>query len=156
MEMEREMRSSGVVGAGRVVPPGGLGTHSLDFPGGEPPIVLLHGLSANALAFGGLVAAGLSPAFRIVAPDLRGRGRTEGPAAGYRMADHAGDVLALLDALGLDRVVLGGHSFGAFLAIFIAANYPERVSKLIVIDAAATLDPRTGEMLRPALDRLTR
>src|SRR5918912_1897681 len=154
--MEGEMWSSGMIGAGRVVDAGGLRIHFVDFPGGDPPIVLLHGLSANAFAFGGLVAAGLSPAFRVVAPDLRGRGRTEGPAAGYRMADHAGDVLALLDALGLDRVVLGGHSFGAFLAIFVAANHPERVSKLIVIDAATTLDPRVREMLKPSLDRLTR
>src|SRR5919199_3261538 len=154
--MEGEMRSSGTVGAGRFVHAGGLRTHYVDFPGGDPPIVLLHGLSANALAFGGLVAAGLSPAFRVVAPDLRGRGRTEKPAAGYRMADHTGDVLALLDALGLDRVVLGGHSFGAFLAIFVAAHHPGRVSKLIVIDAATTLNPRVGEMLRPSLDRLTK
>jgi pimeloyl-ACP methyl ester carboxylesterase len=145
-----------MVGPGRVVQAGGLRTHYVDFPGGDPPIVLLHGLSANALAFGGLVAAGLSPAFRVVAPDLRGRGRTEKPPAGYSMADHAGDVLALLDALGLDRVVLGGHSFGAFLAIFIAAHHPSRVSKLIVIDAATTLNPRVGEMLKPSLDRLAK
>src|SRR5919201_7161764 len=154
--MEGEMRSSGLASVGRVVHTGGLRTHYVDFPGGDPPIVLLHGLSANALSFGGLVAAGLSPAFRVVAPDLRGRGRTEKPTTGYRMADHAGDVLALLDTLGLDRVVLGGHSFGAFLAIFIAVNHPGRVSKLIVIDAATTLNPRVPEMLRPSLDRLTK
>ena len=50
------------------------------------------------------------------------------------MADHASDVLALLDALGLERVVLGGHSFGAYLAIYIAAKFPARVEKLIVIE----------------------
>lgn len=134
----------------------GLRTHYLDVPGGDPPLVLLHGLSANAYEFGGLLAAGLSPAFRVVAPDLRGRGQSAKPATGYRMADHAGDVLALLDALGLERVVLGGHSFGAYLAIYLAVHSPSRVAKLIVIDAALTLNPRVGEMLKPSLDRLTR
>jgi pimeloyl-ACP methyl ester carboxylesterase len=130
--------------------------HYLDLPGGSPPLVLLHGLSANAHCFGGLIGAGLSPSFRVIAPDLRGRGKTDKPATGYTMADHARDVLSLLDALGLERVVLAGHSFGGYLAIYIAARFPERVEKLIVIDAAITLNPRVGELLKPSLDRLTR
>ncbi|MDQ6827604.1 MAG: alpha/beta hydrolase [Gemmatimonadota bacterium] len=135
---------------------GGLRTHYLDAPGGDPPIVLLHGLSANAHEFGGLIEAGLSPAFRVIAPDLRGRGASDKPAHGYTMSDHAADVIALLDALGLDRVVLGGHSFGAYLAMFAAVHHPGRIEKLIVIDAAVQLHPRVGEMLKPSLDRLTR
>jgi len=135
---------------------GDVNIHYLDIPGAAPPLVLLHGLSANAHSFSGLIGAGLSPSFRVIAPDLRGRGQTDKPATGYTMADHARDVLALLDALGLDHVVLGGHSFGAYLAIYIAARHPERVEKLIVIDAAITLNPRVGELLKPSLDRLTR
>ena len=134
----------------------GVNIHYLDAPGGEPTLLLLHGLSANAHCFSGLIAAGLSPKHRVVAPDLRGRGRTDKPATGYTMSDHAGDVLALMDTLGLDRVVLGGHSFGGYLAIYLAAKYPERIEKLIVIDAAITLNPRVGELLKPSLDRLTR
>ena len=141
---------------GRFIDANGLHTHYLDLLGGDPPIVLLHGLSANAYSFGGLIAAGLSPSFRVVAPDLRGRGRTDKPASGYRMSDHAGDVLALLDALRLERVVLGGHSFGAFLSIYLAAHAPDRVEKLVLIDAAMTLKPQVGEMLKPSLARLTR
>ena len=144
-------------GIDRFVDAGGLKIHYLDVPGGDPPLVLLHGLSANAHSFGGLIAAGLAPTFRVVAPDLRGRGQSDKPATGYAMADHARDVVALLDALGFDRpVVLGGHSFGAFLATYVAANYPERVAKLIAIDAAITLNPKVGEMLKPSLDRLLR
>src|SRR5919199_1122352 len=74
---EGGMRPDTAVGGasqvGRYIVAGGLRTHYLDFPGGDPPIVLLHGVSANAHAFGGLVAAGLSPSFRVLAPDLRGR-----------------------------------------------------------------------------------
>lgn len=140
----------------RFIHANGIRLHLLDLAGGDPALVLLHGLSANAHEFGGLIAAGLSPEFRIVAPDLRGRGQSDRPPAGYRMEDHARDVLALLDALGLERVVLGGHSFGAYLAIFIAAHHPERVSKVIVIDAALRLHPQVGAMLKPSLDRLGR
>jgi pimeloyl-ACP methyl ester carboxylesterase len=130
----------------------------LDAPGakGAETVVLLHGLSANANSFVGIIAAGLSPAFRVVAPDLRGRARSGKPDSGYEMADHARDVIALLDALGLERVVLAGHSFGGYLAIFIASNYPERVAKLIVIDAAISSHPRIAVLLKPSLDRLTR
>ena len=127
--------------------------HYLDFAG-TTPLVLLHGLSANSSAFGGLIGAGLSPAFRVVAPDLRGRGWSDKPSTGYTMADHAADVLALLDHLGLDRVLLGGHSFGGFLAIYLAAHHPHRFTRLIVIDSAITLSPNVGEMLRPSLERL--
>ena len=155
--MTSTTRPGAMTGHDRFADVGGLKIHYLDVPGGDPPIVLLHGLSANAHSFGGLIAAGLAPTFRVVAPDLRGRGQTDKPATGYAMADHARDVVALLDALGFDRpVVLGGHSFGAFLATFVAAHYPARVAKLIAIDAAITLDPKVGEMLKPSLDRLTR
>lgn len=128
----------------------------LDLPGDGPPLVLLHGLSSNAHAFSGLISAGLSPAFRVIAPDLRGRARSGKPASGYGMAEHAADVLALLDHLGLDRVHVAGHSFGGYLAIYLASTFPERIEKLIVIDAAITSHPRIGVALKPSLDRLTK
>ena len=143
-------------GVDRIEDIGGLSTHYLDYPGPEPAIVLLHGLSANANEFCGLVDNGLGHAHRVIAPDLRGRGKSGKPAFGYSMGDHAADVLALLDHLGLDRVVMGGHSFGALLAIYIAAHFPDRVSKVIVIDAAIVFHPDTVELLQPSLRRLER
>jgi pimeloyl-ACP methyl ester carboxylesterase len=128
----------------------------LDLPGEGPPLVMLHGLSSNAHAFSGLISAGLSPAFRVVAPDLRGRARSGKPASGYGMPEHAADIIALLDHLGLERVVLAGHSFGGYLGIYLAASFPERIEKLIVIDAAITSHPRIGVALKPSLDRLTK
>ena len=135
---------------------GDLRTHYLDFPGGEPTLVLLHGLSANAHEFCALTEAGLSPRFRVVAPDLRGRGKTDKPATGYSMADHAADVIALLDTLGIERVVMGGHSFGGLLSIYLAAHFPERVSKVVVIDAAIVFHANVNELLKPSLARLAR
>lgn len=134
----------------------GLVTHYLDYPGAEPAIVLLHGLSANANEFCGLVDAGLGKSNRVIAPDLRGRGKSGKPDAGYSMGQHAADVIGLLDHLGLDRVVMGGHSFGALLTIYLAAHFPERVSKLIVIDAAIVFHPDVVELLKPSLARLAR
>lgn len=160
--MEHQTRSAPPLGVStaRVVPSrlleaGGLRMRVLDWPGGAPPLLLLHGLSANANEFAAL-GARLAPAHRVVAPDLRGRGGTDKPATGYTMADHAADVLALLDALGLDRVVLGGHSFGALLAAYVAAHHPARVERLVMIDAAIRLHPRVREMVAPSVDRLRR
>jgi len=120
MKSDSRSDGNGVAGNGagvdRLETIGGLATHYLDYPGPEPAIVLLHGLSANANEFCGLVDAGLGKSHRVIAPDLRGRGKSGKPDSGYSMGQHAADVIALLDHLGLDRVVMGGHSFGALLA----------------------------------------
>src|SRR5215216_65999 len=110
--------------------------HYLDYAGGEPVLVLLPGLTANAHAFDGLIQAGLNNSFRVLALDLRGRGLSDKPAAGYSMQDHAADVISLLDSLGIERVVMCGHSFGGLLTLYLASNYPERISKLVIIDSS--------------------
>src|SRR5471032_123673 len=135
----------------------GIRLHLLDHPGGDPPIVLLPGITANLHNFDGLVDAGLAPRFRVVGLDLRGRGLSDKPAHGYSIAEHAADVVGVLDTLRLDQVVLGGHSFGALLTAYIAARYPDRVSRCIFIDIALTpADPKVGEAIRPSLERLGR
>src|SRR3712207_4622471 len=107
--------------------------HALAYPGDDPPLALLHGLTANCHNFDALIAAGLSPQFRVLALDLRGRGESDQPTAGYAMPDHARDVIGVLDALDLPRVVLCGHSFGGLLSIYLAAHYPDRVSHIVVL-----------------------
>jgi pimeloyl-ACP methyl ester carboxylesterase len=149
---------------GHFVESGGIKIHYLDHPGGEPALVLLPGLSATAPIYEDLIGAGLSPRFRDVAVDLRGRGQSDGPPAGfdpaspaanYTMAEHAADVVGLLDALGLRRVVLVGHSFGGMLALYLAAHHPERFPRIVVLDAAiAVATPATRDLLRPMLARL--
>jgi pimeloyl-ACP methyl ester carboxylesterase len=72
------------------------------------------------------------------------------------MGDHAADVLGLCDALGLSRAVFVGHSFGGLLGIWIAAKHPDRVEKLVVLDAAGPTiqTPEVYELIRPSLERL--
>lgn len=129
--------------------------HYLEFEGNKPTIFLMHGLTANAHAFDGVIEAGLSPLFHIISVDLRGRGESEAPDSGYTMKEHADDILGLMNVLKIDKAILAGHSFGGFLALYIAKFYPKRVDKLILIDAAANMHPNTKEMLGPALSRLT-
>jgi len=134
---------------------GELQLHYLEHPGGEPNLILLPGLTANAHCFDGL-AAHLSPRLRVLAVDLRGRGLSDKPSTGYAIRDHALDIIALLDQLGLEKSVLGGHSFGALVGIYLAAHFPQRLEKLIIIDAAARLHPRTRELIQPSIDRLNK
>lgn len=128
--------------------------HYLDYAGADPPLVLMPGLTNNAHSFGGLVHAGLNKARRVLALDLRGRGLSDKPDTGYGMADHAADVVGMLDTLGVEQVVLGGHSFGGMLALYMAAKYSERFSKLVIIDSAISWPSGTGDLLKPSLDRL--
>ena len=117
-------------------------------------IIFMHGLTANAHAFDGLMAAGLKESFHIISVDLRGRGESDAPATGYTMKEHSADILELMAALKIEKVTFAGHSFGGFLALYLTKFYPEKVDKLILMDAAANMHPNTKDMLVPALSRL--
>jgi pimeloyl-ACP methyl ester carboxylesterase len=118
--------------------------------------VLVPGLTANAHSFEGLLAAGLAETARVLAFDARGRGLSDKPASGYAMADHAADLIGALDALALDRVIFGGHSFGGLLTYYVAANHPDRVEKAVVLDAPTDVDPAILDQIGPSLARLER
>ncbi|HEU4389631.1 MAG TPA: alpha/beta hydrolase [Blastocatellia bacterium] len=133
----------------------GIRIHALDHEGGEPPLVFLPGLSANARSFDGLIQAGLSPRFRVVAVDLRGRGSSDKPDSGYSMSDHASDVIGLFDSLGLEQPVVCGHSFGGLLTLFLASQYPNRVSRLVILDSSSQIvNPTSRDLIKPSLARL--
>lgn len=131
----------------------GIKLHYLDYGGDGPTLLLAHGLTANAHSFEGLVAA-LDGSMRVIAVDLRGRGLSDKPASGYSLEDHARDMLGLLDELGLAEVVFAGHSYGGALAYVMAAEYPERITGCVAIDAPAAPDPGILDQIQPVLDRL--
>ena len=128
--------------------------HYLQFKGDGPTIILMHGLTANAHAFDGLIAAGLNSSCNVISIDLRGRGESDQPHEGYSMQDHAKDIIGFLDKMNLQKVIIGGHSFGALLSLYLATHHPERIEKLLILDAAARMHENTKEMLGPSLSRL--
>lgn len=103
--------------------------------GRGPDIVLIHGLFCN-LAFWWFAAAPrLAEHHRVTALDLRGHGFSGMPPRGYRAVDLAGDVVRLLDHLGIIQAHVIGHSFGGAVAAALAARAPERVARLTLADA---------------------
>ena len=131
-----------------------INIHYLDSETAGETIILMHGLTANAHAFDGLLKEGLGKKYRIISVDLRGRGLSDKPTEGYTMKDHAQDILGLMDILGLEKCIIGGHSFGALLTFYMAFHHPKKIEKMLLLDAAARLHPQTKEMLIPALSRI--
>lgn len=99
------------------------------------PVVMLHGIRGYAETFAG-VAAALQPDCRVIAFDQRGRGRSDwDPQHGYYTDAYVNDLAAVVDALGLERFDLLGHSMGGINAIVYAATHPSKVNRLLVEDA---------------------
>lgn len=127
-------------------------------PGAPGPAVLaIHGITASHHSWP-LLARAL-PKTRIIAPDLRGRARSNMLPGPYGMRRHADDMARVLDAHGVDEAVVVGHSMGAFVAVRLAEMHPARVNSLVLVDGGLPIprpenvDP--AAMLGPAADRLT-
>lgn len=108
------------------------------------PVVLLHGTSSSLHTWEGWTA-GLSKQRRVITFDLPGFGLT-GPApdADYSIEAHVRHVVAVLDHLSVQHCVLGGNSLGGAIAWALAAAHPERVDRLILVDAAGYPVPSTS------------
>jgi pimeloyl-ACP methyl ester carboxylesterase len=100
---------------------------------GVPTIMLVHGITGNALAWAG-VADEVAGRAELIAVDLRGRAGSRDIVGPWSIDQNAADLVAVLDTLGLDRVVLAGHSLGAFVAAAAVAASPERYSRLVAVD----------------------
>lgn len=123
---------------------GEISLHCVQWGRQGTPIVCVHGLTANAFYFQAL-ADDLARNHRVFAYDLRGRGDSTRPEHGYSVPIHAADLAQLIDAGGLQQPVVIGHSLGALIALYFAAHYPDKLSKLVLIDAGAPLPWKTPE-----------
>jgi pimeloyl-ACP methyl ester carboxylesterase len=101
---------------------------------GKPPLVLLHGLLGSARNWQ-TAGRDLAERFHVLAPDLRNHGGSP-HAPTMRYEEMMADVLAWLDAQGLGRVDVVGHSMGGKIAMLLACRQPERVARLVVVDIA--------------------
>ena len=103
--------------------------------GSGPDVILIHGVTGDLSIWFLCDAMGvLARSFRVTAYDLRGHGYSDVPRDGYTSADQAGDVLALMDALEIDRATLVGHSFGAVIALHAAILHPDRIDSVVLSD----------------------
>lgn len=90
---------------------------------------------------------GLADTHRLLMPDLRGFGWSEAPGYGYDPAVFAEDAVALLDALGLDRVHLVGHDWGGFAALLLGVARPERFRRIVVFNTPPLWVPLTARLV---------
>jgi pimeloyl-ACP methyl ester carboxylesterase len=103
--------------------------------GEGPDVVLIHGLTGDlSIWFLCKAMTELARDHRVTAFDLRGHGYSDVPPSGYTSSDQAGDVFALMDAIGAARAKLVGHSFGAVIALHAAVLAPERVESIVLSD----------------------
>ncbi len=114
------------------VPAGDLTLEALRWPGAGPPLVLLHGLNNNAWMWAR--CASLLPGREILSFSLRGHGGSDAPSDGYGLDATTGDMVAALDALGIDAADFAGHSWGGRVALHLASTAPSRTRSLVLAD----------------------
>ena len=128
-------------------------------PDAENTALLVHGLTGRAGAFRALAqeleARGLT-GWRLLAVDLRGRGATGRVESTVGIPAHAADLAALMDREGLEKVAFVGHSLGAMIGVYLAANHPDRVDKLVLIDGGSDVTDEVDALLSPVVERLER
>jgi pimeloyl-ACP methyl ester carboxylesterase len=128
----------------RYIDTGGLRLHAVT--GGQgPPLLLVHGWPQTWYAWR-LVMPPLARDFTVIAPDQRGCGLSGKPGDGYDTGTLAGDLAALMDALGHPRFAVAGHDTGMWIGYALAADHPGRVARLAVAET-----PLPGVTLSPPL-----
>lgn len=127
--------------------------HSIiEGPADAPVVILSHSLGAS-IDMWRPQAAVLARHLRVVRYDLRGHGLSPVPPGDYSIADLGADIVALLDRRGIARAHLCGLSLGAMVSLWVAAHFPERVSRLVVCCTSARLGPPAFWAERAALVR---
>lgn len=114
-----------------------------------PALVFVHGFPLSRDAWQKQVEA-LAPSHRVIAPDLRGLGESQGSAGATSMARYAEDLALLIRGLGLGPVILAGHSMGGYVALAFADRFPELLCGLVLVGTKAGADTPEGAAKRRA------
>lgn len=112
--------------------PSGVKLRYYEWPGEGPTVILLHGSSGYGLMWQG-VADSLGNRFRLIAPDQRGHGDSDKPDGEYSANEYAEDMHQFIQALGLGRVVMGGHSLGGRVSQVFAAEHPDECLGIVLV-----------------------
>jgi len=107
------------------------------------PVILLHGFPDSRHVWRYQIPALLEAGYRVIAPDLRGFGESSRPEGmeNYSIDKLAADVVGIMDVLGINKASVIGHDFGAGLAWFTVAHYPDRFNKLVAMSVGVTGNP---------------
>ena len=126
----------------------GLSIHVLEWSDEGTPLVLVHGFGNEAHIWDDFAAI-VAPHYRTIAVDLRGHGDSDhDPERRYDYDFHVADLEAATAALGIERLVLVGHSFGGRTSMLFAAKHPERMAGLVIVDIGPEHDPRGTTRIR--------
>ena len=117
----------------------------------NPALLLLHGLYDRWDTWDPVIRA-FSGRFQVIAPDLRGHGQSDHPKSEYSPLDYQADIVGLLDQLEVQQVVPIGHSLGALVAEYFAAENPDRTRAVVLVDPPFEQTEQTREWLQILLD----
>jgi pimeloyl-ACP methyl ester carboxylesterase len=135
----------------------GLSLHFRDYPArdhagtaGRPPVVCLHGLTRNARDFEGLAPHLAAQGWRVLVPEMRGRGRSAyaPDPASYAVPIYVADLLALLGREGIERFVAIGTSMGGLVTMALAGVSPERIAGVVLNDVGPVVEPAGLERIK--------
>jgi lipase len=127
---------------------------------GRPVVLAVHSMSTSHMAYRSAARelGRCAPHISLIAPDLRGRGRSAKLPPPFGIAQHIVDLVAVLDHVGAERVVLAGHSMGCSFASRFALEHPDRIAAIVLFDGGLPMvterempDPEPGEDEPPGL-----
>jgi pimeloyl-ACP methyl ester carboxylesterase len=124
---------------------------AFDDRGAGPAVLLIHGFPLNRRMWQPQLAPLAAAGFRVIAPDLRGFGESDAPATGYSIERFADDLIALLDALQIERAVVGGMSMGGYILMNLLERHPERIAAACFIATKSSADDQAGRARRSAM-----
>lgn len=126
-------------------------------PDSSRTVIFLHGFTDSSFSFAELMPAltQLDPSLRAIAIDQRGHGDSSRPACCYTPQDFARDVVEFMDVRGIRTATIVGHSMGGLIAQLIAIEQPERVSSLVLLGTAPTVDNQGVRDLLTAVKTLS-
>jgi pimeloyl-ACP methyl ester carboxylesterase len=113
--------------------------------GEGPPVLLVHGITSSSRTWKSVMPR-LAEKFTVIAPDLLGHGRSAKPQGDYSLGAYASGMRDLLVALDVDKVNVVGHSLGGGIAMQFAYQFPEKISRLVLVDTGGI-----GREVNPAL-----
>ncbi len=126
----------------------GLSLHALEWSREGVPMILIHGFGNEAHIWDDF-APQVAGHYRVIALDLRGHGDSDwDPESRYDYPHHVADLEAVVNALGIERMVLVAHSLGGRVSMLYAGRHPEQLAGLVIVDSAPELDVRGTTRIR--------